>query len=214
MPDRVPALTPTTKTWVRITLSFTVSVAIGLAPLLGTLNVPLFAPLLSLLPKTVRTQAIVWSSTAMGLVAVIVQWNTGSRVNNVWLKKMFSRSIKSTVVAFVFLFVAFIFLVTRVEYEGGERSATFVTGFVRPSPDKLCGGMSSSACIQKKLSFNPAEIESYWGDAQIRGSELVLVFAYVGFLASVGCLIGLIVVRQSLRRPGGPPRAPTFVKKL
>jgi hypothetical protein len=200
MPDNAATLTPTTKLWVRLTLSFSVSVAIGLAPLLGKVSVPLFSPLLTLLPITIQNQAVTLGAVAMGLIAIIVQWTAGMEVKERWLKEMFRRSIVLAALTFVVLAIASSFLVAHVHYDGTNRSVTFAVGIVRPTPDPLCAGMSDSACIEKKLSFNPIEIESYWGDKQVKLSELLLTLTYVGFLATFGFLVGLLVLRQSLTR--------------
>jgi hypothetical protein len=198
--------------WVRMTLSFSVSVTIGLAPLLGRLKIPGFEPLLALLPITIQTEAIVLSSVAMGLLAVMIQWYAGMSVPLIWLKRTFRRAMLISLVSFFLVLISFIFLVAPVEYEGGKKSIRYAVGMFRPLPDQLCSGLSDAACIQRKLSFNPAEIESYWGDKQIRFSELILIVTYTLLLSTFGTMIGLLVVRQNLaasKRRGKPDKPAT-----
>jgi len=60
--------------WVTYVVAFSVSVAIGLAPLLGKLRVPLFSPMLDMIPTYFQDSLITLTSALMGLVAVVVQW--------------------------------------------------------------------------------------------------------------------------------------------
>src|SRR5215469_3210132 len=60
--------------WVRYLLGFSVSIAVGLAPYLGLVGVPLFTPLLSLIPQSLQSIAIPISIASMGIIAVLVQW--------------------------------------------------------------------------------------------------------------------------------------------
>jgi len=86
--SEVPAITTR---WTRLVLGFGVSVAIGLAPYLGLVKVPLFAPLLSLIPVSIQNVALPLSAASMGVVAVFIQWYGFQRYSKHWLNTSFRR---------------------------------------------------------------------------------------------------------------------------
>lgn len=76
----------------------------------------------------------------------------------------------------------------------GRGEASFVVGFTKPNKE-LCMEVSDAECIEL-LTFNPAAIESYWGDGRIRLARLSLIFSYLLFTGSFGALVGLVVLRE------------------
>src|ERR1051325_2256248 len=87
------SLPPLTSTLVRYVLGFGVSVGVGLAPYLGRLNVPLFTPLLSMMPVSLQDTAIPLSAALMGVVAVAIQWHGRERLNRKWAEKTFKKTL-------------------------------------------------------------------------------------------------------------------------
>jgi hypothetical protein len=88
----VPSLTGR---WMRLVLGFSVSVGVGLAPYLGKLKVPLFTPMLSLIPQSLQAVALPLSAASMGLVAVLVQWYGSQQIRQKQLSTWFGRSAVS-----------------------------------------------------------------------------------------------------------------------
>src|SRR5690349_21572880 len=88
-----------TKRFMRYLLGFGVSVAIGLAPFLGQLDVPLFKSLLTILPPDERAVAVPLSATLMGTVAVAVQWYGAQRWNKRGVRRAFSLTLVAVLVA-------------------------------------------------------------------------------------------------------------------
>ena len=80
------------KHWIQLLLGFGVSVAIGLAPYLGKF-IPLFTPMLAILPDAVQPIAIPLSAAAMGIVAILSQWNFIHRLPPDQVKIWFRRTI-------------------------------------------------------------------------------------------------------------------------
>lgn len=74
--------TALTRVWVRSLIGFSVGVAVGLAPYLGVTGVPLFTPLLELIPSTARHTTIPLSAALMGLVAMWVQWYGADKLSD------------------------------------------------------------------------------------------------------------------------------------
>lgn len=186
--------TPLAKQFVRYILGFGVGVAIGLAPYLGEINVPLFRPLLSLIPESLRNVVLPLSAALMGVIAVAVQWYGSDRLSRRSLRVAFRNAILSTILAFISLVVVYIFGVSTVPILAGQDSVSFVVGFQRPDGGS-CEGLSDSECI-KRLSFDESAIESYWGDRQVRFSKLALTLTYLLFTSCFGVLVGLVVLKR------------------
>lgn len=200
-----PAPQPITRLWVRTLISLTASVAIGLAPFLGTLNIPLFSPLLSLIPIQIQKEAITLSTSAMSLVAIAVQWGAGVNVNLRVIEKRFKRILVIAAITFILLFTVSNFLVVRVPYLDGSRSASFLKGFRRPIPDP-CSGKSDESCVQSVLSFDEAKLAGYWGNDQIALARFAYLLFYVALMAQFGALVGFLVLRDGIQKPKKQPQ--------
>jgi len=87
--NRLPSPPRRTRGWKRYLLSFGVSVGVGLAPYLGNVRVPLFSPLLDLIPATLQNTILPLSTALMGVVALSVQWYGGERVTRKRLRRAF-----------------------------------------------------------------------------------------------------------------------------
>jgi hypothetical protein len=187
--------TPLSRRLVRYVIGFGVGVGVGLAPYLGLLDVPLFRPLLSLIPASIQDTVIPLSAALMGVIAVVVQWYGGERLTRRRLRKVFTRTLATAVLAFVLLTVIHSLVVRTITMGKGE-SASFIVGFTRPPNKPPCTAEVSDAQCIKLVTFDLAEIESYWGDGRIRLARLSLIFAYLLFTGSFGALVGLIVLRE------------------
>jgi hypothetical protein len=197
MPTKKNAITapPIARRWIRMLLGLTVSVGTGLAPLLGLTGIPLFSPLLGLFPIQIRNQAIILSTATMAIVAIWVQWQADSILKAKSLGKWFRLATFSTILSFVLLLVADNFLVVSVPYLSGSKTASFLRGFARPSPDK-CSGLSDESCIINKLHFDTSNITDYWGDSQLNWTRLIFLLCYIALLSHIAVLVGLIVLRE------------------
>src|SRR4051812_30870916 len=67
--------------FVRYGLGFFVGVAIGMAPFLGEVNVPVFRALLSVMPFQLWSDLIPLSAFLMGIIAVAVQFYAAERTS-------------------------------------------------------------------------------------------------------------------------------------
>ncbi len=185
--------------FVRYLLAFGVSVAVGLAPYLGRVNVPLFSPLLKLIPTSIQDTAIPLSSALMGIVAVLVQWYGSDRLTKRVLDKLFGMVIGFTLIAFLILFVVHTEVVVKVPIRGGKDFVTFLVGFsyYQKAP---CEQMGRAQCIKDALGFDDSKIASYWGDDSINNAKLALIFSYLIFTSGFGSLVGLLVVRDEANK--------------
>jgi hypothetical protein len=179
--------------WVSYLLGFSVSVAVGLAPYLGRVKIPLFTPLLSLIPLTIQDVAIPVSSAAMGIVAVVVQWYGSTRSSGAWLSRMFVRALGSCILLFVVLLAIEMLAVERIDVPATGGRVSFVVGFSSPNKPP-CIELSRADCIGKKIGLNPAAVLTYFGGPQVHEAELMLILTYTAFMSSFGGLVGLLVI--------------------
>ncbi len=193
--------TPLGRRLVRHIIGFGVGVSVGLAPYLGLLDVPLFKPLLSLIPFSIRDDVIPLSAALMGVIAVVVQWYGGERLTRRGLRKMFTRTLFIAGLTFVLLIVIHTLVVRSLQISKDER-LSFIVGFSRPTRPPCTAEVSDETCI-KLVTLDPVEIESFWGSSQVRLARLSLIFSYLLFTGSFGGLVGLIVLREGLQTRRG-----------
>jgi hypothetical protein len=174
-----------------------VSVAVGLAPYLGKLHIPLFAPMLSLIPASVQPVAIPLSAASMGIVAVLVQWYGSQHLSPRWLHAMFIRSIAICIFCLVALTTIEFIAVVRVNVPSVGSTVSFAVGPSRPNTPP-CTGLGPEDCIKHKLSLDEAQIETYFGERQANITKLVLVLTYVIFMSMFGVLVGLVMLAGRL----------------
>jgi hypothetical protein len=187
-------------------LGFGVSVAVGLAPLLGTVQVPGFQALLTLfpiLPWDTQKPVITLAAFAMGVTALVVQFRAGDKVTPGRLKKLFNRTLAGIVVTFIVLAVGHTMLVRQVRIPAVGVEVSVLVGFGRPATCTACApSLSDSDCIANHLSLSPERIQSCWGDVNIRAAFLLMFFAYVGLMCSFGSLVGYLLVKYPPKKPG------------
>lgn len=186
---------PETSSWVSYALSFGVSVAVGLAPLLGTVKVPLFEPLLGILPPSERATAIPFTATLMGMVAVSVQWFVQNRMQASRLSRGFRRTLAAAVLAVLMFFIVNVLVVARVPVAGGD-TAILLHGFGSAHCPE-CAGTSDIECL-KLISFDLGSIERCWGSSGVRGARIALVLSYIATMVLFGALVGFLVLGKKL----------------
>jgi hypothetical protein len=177
-----PKLPRLASDWIRYLLGFTVSVGVGLAPYLGLVGVPLFTPLLSLIPLSIA---------AMGIIAVLVQWRRRTPAKPI----EFRLAVTLALVTLVLFISLEILAVAHVEVPAVDQTVSFAVGFSTPQRPP-CEGLSRDACIAQRLGFDEAVIDGYFGDTQTRLTKLALILAYIGFMSSFGWMVGLLLLRE------------------
>jgi hypothetical protein len=180
--------------WIRYLLGFSVSVAVGLAPYLGLVGVPLFTPLLSLIPNSLQNIAIPFSIASMGIVAVVVQWRKRDPA-----KPLEFRLAVSLASASLLFFLAIEMLaVAHIEVPAVNKTVSFAVGMGTPKK-ALCAGLSREECIDQKLGLNETVIDSYFGDLPTGLTKLALVVSYIACMTSFGWTVGLLLLRERNR---------------
>ena len=187
---------PLAATWIQYLLGFGVSVAVGLAPYLGKIHVPLFQPMLSFIPPSLQDIAIPVSSAAMGIVAVAVQWFGLERLSTTWLRAKFRQAVFLCVLTLAGLTAIETLAVVRVDVPAVHDHVSFATGFSYPN-DPPCEGIGREACIYR-LSLDESKINPFFGELGVNLTKLILVLTYTVFMSTFGCLVGLAVLKGRL----------------
>jgi len=183
--------------WVQLILGFGVSVAVGLAPYLGKF-IPLFTPMLSILPEAVQPIAIPLSAAAMGIVAVLVQWQFTHTLLPGGQKNWFRRVLLTCVASLLVLAAVETIAVVRVDVPAVNRSVSFAVGPFRPNTPP-CAGLSRADCIKHELSLDEASIDSYFGEGWVNVTKFFLVVVYTIFMSTFGALAVMLAREMRLR---------------
>ncbi len=187
--------------WIELILGFSVSVAVGLIPYLGKI-VPLFTPMLAIIPDSVQPLAIPLSAAAMGIVAVLVQWVAIQKMQVEQSNRWFRRVVICCVVALVALMAIETVAVVRVDVPAVGLTVSFAVGPSHPGTPP-CSGLSRADCIEHQLSLEEARIDSYFGEGWVSITKFVLVVVYTTFMATFGALVVMVAQRMKLRFSGG-----------
>jgi len=179
-----------TKHWVQLVLGFSVSVVAGLAPYLGKF-VPLFAPMLAVLPEAVQPIAIPLSASAMGILAVLIQWRGGEKLQPSQLRTRFIRTLLVCAIALFALAGIETIGVVRVEVPAVNRTVSFAIGPSHPGTPP-CVGLSRADCIKHQLSLDEARIDSYFGEAWVNATKFLLVIVYATFMSTFAALVVML----------------------
>jgi hypothetical protein len=192
-----PPPPPAAQRWAKYMLGFGVSVAVGLAPLLGSKSVPLFSSLLNLIPDSLRASLIPITSALMGLVAVVVQWYSEEDLDRAARRKALVRSVAISTLGALAFYVLSLVVVKTVGFGGPKErdSTTFIVGFARPYKDQCPATVSDVDCIGF-LSLDQEKVTQFWGVPNVISAELALCFTYLTFMLGFASAVGIVMYRQ------------------
>lgn len=186
--------TKTARRFVFYVVGFGVAVGVGLAPYLGKLDIPLFSPLLDLIPANLQDTLIPLSTALMGVVAVAIQWYGSEHLSKRWLRRNFGLALIGAVALFLTLVAVHSLVVIRVPVDGATHTVAVLIGWdERPTAEPCGKRISDAECVQK-VTLDPAQIESFWGSRSMRRAQLALTFLYLGFTGAFAWLVGLLVL--------------------
>jgi hypothetical protein len=191
---------PLPRRFVRYILNFFLGLGIGLAPFLGTKNVPGFRALISVMPFQIAPVLIPLSAFLMGLVMVAVQFYSTEQISRSTLRKRFKFALIAMVIGFVLFYYLRGEFTVDVERAMNASTVTVLIGDSTTS-DCLCKNPKEhpDSCIQE-LSFSTAAIASCWDAREIKRRGELLGLSYLVLTSGVGVLIGLVLLVEDSRR--------------
>jgi hypothetical protein len=192
------------RNFIRDARGFSVAVAIGLAPLLGTVNLPLFRPLAALLPFQIRDEVTIVTAFIMGIVALAAEFYAADRMSRRTVRRRFAYAAAGLLVGLgAFTVTSKLFTTTAPTGPNGRDVVRVLIG-----PQRLdsctCRKelVSDAACVQT-LVLEESAVEQCWG--RQTGRALLLELCYVIAMAGFGALVGIYGLRRRLRRAAGQP---------
>ena len=131
----------------------------------------------------------------MGFIAVVVQFYSGETIHRATIRRRFKWGLGGLLAGFALLIVFHNLLVVTVPIEGGKKTIPFLIGFSRTA-DCGCGSANKVECI-KRLSFDPAKIETCWNTGP---SRTLLQFSYLLLTGGFAALVGLLLLQMEARK--------------
>lgn len=197
----------TTSRFVKLILGFGVWVAIGLAPFLGRLNVPVFTAVIALYPTSVQKLLIPVSAFFMGMIAVVVEFASGEDIPRKVLAGKLRWSVWLFGVSLIALVGTYIFTVQyaakAVLRDGSVATVDIavITGTDSVPAQRLgsgCGcpeGQPASACLSE-ISLAPDNVRSCFGSTRITVATFALSLLYLTVTCSFAAAVGLLLLSQ------------------
>jgi hypothetical protein len=199
-------LTGPTRKYRDYLLSFGVTLAVGMAPLLGKVHVPLFTAILDVFPRNLSQTLIPFVAFIMALPAVAVQFLGDDVVARKHLNRWFAWNFAFLALLTITLYVVYSYTVTQVSFEGEHGVVAYVTGS-KMLDDCPCVArrLPITTCIGEAITVNPLQVTACYDPAEINLRKAILSTLYMMLMLSFGTLIGLLIVReqqpQSHRKP-------------
>lgn len=194
---RLPTLPHFSGRFLRYVLAFGVTLAVGLAPLLGSnkIRIPGFVALLDLFPISMQSWLIPFAAFVMAIPAMSVQFFAEEHVTRRRLRFTFSAALAAMFVTLLTLSGIYTLYVVPIPIPGSTRVAAYVSG-VTMLATCPCKDLPLEQCIGEKISLNPIEIEGCYSGREVRQRKLALSGAYLLFMASFGAAVGVLILRE------------------
>lgn len=188
--------------FVKSLLGFGVWFAIGLAPLLGTKKIPLFSALIDLYPASTRWWLIPVSGLFMGMIGVVVEFESARRRSRRAVTRAFRRALVVFALALVTLIVAYRLTVINVAVTQPDQSTerfAFVTGTLSVPADKAptcdcAAGLPAQQCV--KGGTTDDAIEACFGPTRVAVTSIALALLYLIVTGSFAASVGLLLLSQ------------------
>jgi len=200
---RLPKTTSTTSRYRNYLLSFGVSLAVGLAPLLGKVHVPGFTAILDVFPLNLSSTLIPFVAFLMSLPAVAVQFFAKDAIARERLDHWFILNFTFIVPLVIALYIVYTLTVTQINFEGDKGVVAYVTGSTMLTTCPCATHrppLAIASCIGNAITFNPAQVSDCYPPAEINSRKAILSTLYMMLMLSFGTLIGLLVLKEEQRR--------------
>lgn len=188
-------------------LSFILTLGVGFAPLWLS-KVPGFRTILDVFPVDLQ-DVIPWASVLMTGIAVCVQFFAGDGLEARRLKTGFVVTFALLVGLTFALYVKYKATVIRLQVPGANAKVAYLVGSTL-LPKCQCTKMNLEIreCIGTAISANPDDVAACYPREEIAARATTLSMLYLGVMFSLGLLIGLLVLKESVPKPRTSRRAP------
>ncbi|MBV8759299.1 MAG: hypothetical protein JO257_18575 [Deltaproteobacteria bacterium] len=182
----------------RYIVRFLVTFIVILAPVLGSVAVPKYVPLIDAFPPAARPLTVALVSVVLSVAAVAAQFYLNEKFAKRTLRILGLIFLAAFVFTFAMLAREVVLGVVRVEYNGGNDTAAFIVGVGdRPSRcERMCAPQESDAECIENLTMKPAAIDSCWGDSRVRAAKLNMIGFYVGTMAAILLFVATLIVKE------------------
>jgi len=191
--------------------AYCVAVGAGLAPFLGAKHFPGFTAIGQLFPMNMQRGLVAFATFLMLIPIITVQFYADDDVRRSNLNRMFVVFLPLLLILPFVLYYFFSMYVVQVDFEGGQRSASYVVGSQMLS-DCPCVAqrLRMTRCIGPVLSANPAEVTACYEETEINGRRVTLAIPYLLLMLSMGAAVALIVMKRIQRKkaPGNAESVP------
>jgi hypothetical protein len=184
------------KNWMDLVFGFSVSVVAGLMPYFGRF-IPAFAPLQVILPDAVQPVAVPLSAAAMGIAAVLIQWQGTQKLKPMQMRSWFYRTLLVCAISLVALAGLETIAVVRIDVPATRQTVSFAIGPAHPGTAP-CAGLSRADCIKRQLSLDEARIDSYFGEQWVNATKFVLVIVYTAFMTTFAAIVVMLAQAKKL----------------
>jgi len=180
--------------WARKILRYSLSFGMAAAVALISFVIPLFKPVLYLLPDTGYGFVLLVLALALGCLAIGVQWHADEKLPRLKLRTRLKQILGIAALAIVGFVILHTIVVVVLTIQGEPQ--WFIVGFTRRVVDGCPAEISNQQCL-KNLSTDPAEIAKAWGETQIKLASSLLTLLYLAFVSALSSLAGLLVSWKS-----------------
>lgn len=209
----LPLLPGHASKWLRYVIAFSATLAVGLAPLLGSVRIPGFSPIVSLFPVNVRTSMVPFAAFVMAIPAVLVQYFAGERI------RFFKPRLVLVLSAALFGLIMMLFLqyneyVVPVDTLGKGGTISYIVGTrMKPSCECAKKHLDIVPCIGNAISAAPVEVDDCFEPPDLRHRKGLLSITYIVMSACFGSLIGVLVLKEEGEASTPPRRRPSPRKR-
>jgi hypothetical protein len=194
---------PTTgRKFLKYLLWFVGTLGAGISPLLLGGKIPGFRAILDVFPADLQ-DVIPWASLLMSVTAVGVQFFGGQSIDARRLRRGFIATYALLVLSIFVLYFQYKATVIRLQVPGANTKVAYLVGStLLPTCECAKRGLQIRDCIGRVISVNPDEVAACYPLREITTRASILSALYMFVMFSLGTLIGLLVLRESVPRPG------------
>lgn len=204
--SKLVPLPPIGLRFVQYALAYTVTLGVGLAPILGRQYIPLFSPIAEVFPVNLQNGLVPFATFMMALPVIAAHFFSRDRVPRKRLNLLFLIVSPFVLCLPLLLYFFYSLYVIQVDFEGGRGSAAYVIGTqMRPACPCAKVEVDIGTCIGNIISANPAEVTACYDRAETNPRRATLAIIYLLLMLSFAALVALLVLKIKREDEAEPP---------